>query len=99
MMRRVQVRLGGGRDYEIEIGAGALAGVGATARRALAPQARRVAGISKQRVFDLYGAPVVEALRAQDFAVARALIGGGERHKSLRVGGCGLGVLGAGGLE
>src|SRR5437763_15318101 len=99
MMRRERVRLSGGRDYEIEIGAGALAGVGATARRALAPQARRVAVISNQRVFDLYGAPVVEALRAQDFAVARALIGDGERHKSLRVAERVLEFLAAAGLE
>jgi 3-dehydroquinate synthase len=98
-MRRVPVRLGAGRDYEIEIGAGALDGVGAATRRVLAPHARRVALISNARVFKLYGAPVVASLRAQGFVVAQILVGEGERYKSLRVAGQVLEGLSALGLE
>src|SRR5205085_1793168 len=87
MIRPVPVRLSGGRGYEIEIGAGALDNLGATARRVLAPTARRCALISNRRVFDLYGAAVVESLHGQGFGVAPLLIGDGERHKSLRVAG------------
>src|SRR2546423_9939975 len=85
IMRRVPVRLGAGRSYEIEIGAGALASVGATARRVLSTHARRVAVISNARVAALYGAPVVKSLRAQGFVVEELLVGDGERYKSLRV--------------
>ena len=98
-MRRVPVRLGAGRGYEIEIGAAALERVGAAARCVLAPHARRVAIISNARVFKLYGAPVVASLRAQGFAVAQVLIGDGERYKSLRVAGQVLETLSALGLE
>ncbi len=99
MLRRVPVRLNAGRSYEIEIGAGVLANVGATARRTLAPHARRIALISNQRVFALYGAPVVASLRAAGFTVAPWLIGDGERHKSLRAAGQALEFLSAAKLE
>src|SRR5205085_8979108 len=78
---------------------GALDNLGATARRVLAPTARRCAIISNRRVFDLYGATVVESLRAQGFGVASLLIGDGERHKSLRVAERVLESLAALGLE
>ena len=84
MIQRVPVRLGAGRDYEIEIGAGALDGVGRAARRVLSPSARRVVLISNPTVFRLYGARVGEGLRAAGFNVAHWLLGDGERHKSLR---------------
>ena len=98
-MRRVPVRLGAGRGYEIEIGAGALKRVGATARRVLTAHARRVAVISNARVAALYGAPVVASLRAQGFAVDEILVGDGERYKSLRVAERVLNTMSALGLE
>ena len=84
-MRRVPVRLSAGRSYEIEIGAGALAGVGATARRVLSVHARRIAVISNARVATLYGATVLKSLRAHGFVGEEILVGDGERYKSLRV--------------
>ncbi len=87
MLRRVPVRLSAGRSYEIEIGAGALANLGATTRRVLSPHARRIALISNRKVFALYGAAAVASLRAQGFMVEPVLIGDGERHKSLRTAG------------
>ena len=99
MTRRVPVRLGAGRDYEIEIGAGTLAGVGAAARHVLAPAARRVVLISNRRVFDLYGAAAMASLRAHDFKVAHLLIGDGERYKSLRVAERALELLPTFGIE
>jgi 3-dehydroquinate synthase len=99
MMRRVPVRLGAGRSYEIEIGAGALTGVGATARRVLSPAARRVVIISNRTVFELYGATVGESLRAERFSVVHWLMGDGERHKSLRAAEQALAFFSAVGLE
>ena len=99
MTRRVPVRLSAGRSYEIEIGADALAGLGATARRVLATAARRVVLISNQTVFALYGAPVVAGLRAEGFSVVHWLMGEGERHKSLREAERALAFLSQVGLE
>ncbi|MDQ1523524.1 MAG: 3-dehydroquinate synthase [Pyrinomonadaceae bacterium] len=83
-MRHVRVRLAGRENYDIEIGANALARVGETARRSLSPHARRVAVVSNARVFKLYGAGVLSDLRAAGFAVSHWLMGDGERHKNLR---------------
>jgi len=83
-MQRVCVRLSGREKYEIEIGANALANLGAAARRTLSPNARHLALISNARVFALYGASVVENLRAAGFIVSPWLMGDGERHKNLR---------------
>lgn len=83
--RRVSVRLPAHENYEIEIGTGALAGLGEVARRVLAaPAARRIAVVSNARVYDLYGAGVVHNLRASGFNVSHWLMGDGERHKNLR---------------
>ena len=65
------------------IGRNTLDQVGQEARRSLDPHACRVAVISNQRVFDFYGAPVVESLRASKFRVTPWLMGDGERFKSL----------------
>ena len=84
-MRRVSVRLPARENYEIEVGANALAGLGDIARRTLiSPDARRIAVVSNARVFDLYGAGVVGNLRASGFQVSHWLMGDGERHKNLR---------------
>lgn len=82
--RRVRVRLGAGRDYEIEIGHGALGRLGIVSRRALSSRARRVALVSNRRVFELYGERAVSSLRDAGFEVAHWLMGDGERYKSLR---------------
>jgi 3-dehydroquinate synthase len=83
-VRRVAVRLGGGRGYDVEVGAGLLSRLGASARAALSPKAQRVALVSNARVFKLYGAPAVESLRAAGFDVVHWLMGDGERFKNLR---------------
>jgi len=98
-LRSVRVRLGGGADYSIEIGAGALDLLGEAARRSLHARARRVALVSNRRVFDLYGARAVESLRAAGFAVAHWLMGDGERHKTLRTAAHALEFLSAAGIE
>lgn len=83
-MRRVSVRLPTQDNYEIEIGAEALAGLGDISRRTLSAPARRIAIVSNARVFALYGADVVRSLRASGFDVSHWLMGDGERHKNLR---------------
>lgn len=83
-VRRVAVRLGGGRGYDIEIGAGLLPGLGVVARARLSSKARRVAVVSNARVFGLYGARAVGSLRAEGFEVSHWLMGDGERFKSFR---------------
>jgi 3-dehydroquinate synthase len=83
-VRRVAVRLGGGRGYEVEVGAGLLSRLGASARAALSPNARRVALVSNARVFNLYGARAAESLRGAGFDVVHWLMGDGERFKNLR---------------
>src|ERR1043165_3365087 len=83
-VRRVSVRLGGGRGYDVVVGAGLLSSLGATARATLPPTARRVALVSNARVFELYGVRAAASLRAEGFDVSRWLMGDGERFKSLR---------------
>jgi 3-dehydroquinate synthase len=82
--RRVEVRLGGGRGYAVEIGAGLLSELGAAARASLHERARKVALVSNPRVFELYGRRAVGSLRASGFEVAHWLMGDGERFKTLR---------------
>jgi 3-dehydroquinate synthase len=79
----VPVRLGGGRGYRVEIGAGALARTGRAARASLPKQARKVALVSNARVFGLYGGRAVESLRAAGFEVSHWLMGEGERFKTM----------------
>ena len=80
----VPVRLGGGRSYRVEIGVGALARLGSAARASLRPEARKVALVSNPRVFRLYGARAVAALRGAGFEVAHWLMPEGERFKTMR---------------
>jgi 3-dehydroquinate synthase len=95
----VPVRLGGGRGYRVEIGAGALALLGDAARVGLPKEARKVALVSNARVFGLYGEPAVASLRAQGFEVAHWLMGEGERFKTIRTAERVLGFLSEAGLE
>ncbi|MFL6286077.1 MAG: 3-dehydroquinate synthase [Pyrinomonadaceae bacterium] len=82
--RRVAVRLGGGRGYDVSVGAGLLSELGVAARASLPTQARRVAVVSNARVFGLYGERAVASLRGEGFEVSHWLMGDGERFKNLR---------------
>ena len=95
----VPVRLGGGRGYRVEIGAGVLARIGQAARASLPKEARKVALVSNARVFDLYGGRAVASLRAQNFEVSHWLMGEGERFKTMRTAERVLGFLSEAGLE
>ena len=68
--------------YEIRIGAGLLASLGAALRKSVRPTPRTVAVISNKTVFKLYGESVVDSLRTAGFAVKAFKVGDGERHKS-----------------
>jgi 3-dehydroquinate synthase len=72
------------RSYDITLGAGALASVGAITRQTLGAKPRRVALISNAKVHNLYGHAVAKSLRQADFTVLTHLIGDGERAKSIR---------------
>ena len=83
-MQRVTVRLQAQRqNYEIKISPNLIAQLGAETRACLGPEAQRVALISNQTVFDLYGERATRSLRAARFKVSRWLMKEGERHKSL----------------
>ena len=91
--RRVPVRLGPQKSYDIEISTGALEGLGEVTRAALSSHARRVVIVSNSSVFKLYGERAVRSLRAVGFAVAHWLMSDGERYKSLRTAEQALGFL------
>jgi 3-dehydroquinate synthase len=82
--RRVAVRLGGGRGYDVSVGAGLLSELGAAALASLPSQARRVALVTNARVFGLYGERAFASLRGEGFEVSYWLMGDGERFKNLR---------------
>jgi len=99
-LRKVQVKLQApAQNYQIAIGSGLLPSLGVEVRRTLGPKSSRVAVISNQRVFGLYGASVVESLRAEKFVVTPLLIGDGERFKSLNSLSKALTFLSENGLE
>jgi 3-dehydroquinate synthase len=99
-MPLVQVRLPQRqRNYEIKIGAGLLSKLGRLARTALGPQSRRVALISNAAVFERYGTPALQSLRAGNFKTARWLMPDGEQNKSLRSLAQALEFLSESGLE
>jgi 3-dehydroquinate synthase len=95
----VPVRLGRGRGYRVEIGAGALVRLGEAARASLSKEARKAALISNARVFGLYGRRAVASLRAAGFEVSHWLMGEGERFKTIRTAERALEFLSAAGLE
>jgi len=68
----------------IEIGSGNLASIGEFARRRLGNGAQRVFIVSNKKVFGLYGRQVETSLKKAGFLTATALIGDGERFKTLR---------------
>ncbi len=69
--------------YDIKIGRGILAELGNEIRSCLPHRARRVAVISNQKVFSLYGEQTLKSIRAARYAVRPLLIGDGERYKTL----------------
>ena len=69
--------------YQVLIGRDTLDQVGRETRRALGSQPNRIALISNQKIFNLYGDAVVRSLRRSKFTVAHWLMGDGERFKSL----------------
>ena len=95
----VPVRLGGGRGYRVEIGAGALARLGHAARASLPKEARKAALVSNARVFGLYGGRAVASLRAAGFEVSHWLMGEGERFKTMGTAERALEFLSGAGLE
>ncbi|HEX8557318.1 MAG TPA: 3-dehydroquinate synthase [Pyrinomonadaceae bacterium] len=95
----VPVRLGGGRRYEVEIGAGALSRLGEAALAGAPRGARKAALVSNARVFGLYGERAAGALRGAGFEVGRWLMPEGERFKTLRTAERALAFFSSFGLE
>jgi 3-dehydroquinate synthase len=99
-MLTVRVRLPARpRNYEIKIGAGLLSELGSATRAVLGPQSRRAALISNPTVFELYGKPAQQSLKAADLRTTTWLMPEGERHKSLRSLSLALKFLSESGLE
>ena len=83
-MQRVDVRLAAAKHrYEIKIGREVLPDLGEEIRSCLPHRARRIAIISNQKVYRLYGAQTLMSLRAAQYSVWPWLIGDGERYKTL----------------
>ena len=83
-MPRVQVHTKARpHKYEIIVGRDILSEAGGVARDRLGAQAQRIALVSNKKVFLLYGARVMQSLKASGFSVSPSLVGDGERHKSL----------------
>src|ERR1051326_1060361 len=70
--------------YDIRIGSGVLAEVGKEARGVLGEGTRRIALISNETVFRLFGKQTMSGLNAAGFEVSTWLMKDGEQHKSLR---------------
>jgi 3-dehydroquinate synthase len=70
-------------EYEITIGRGLLFEVGRISRDRLGKSSRRVALVSNQKIFSLYGPTIRQSLEARGFSVFSWLIGDGEGKKSL----------------
>ncbi|HEX6730447.1 MAG TPA: 3-dehydroquinate synthase [Pyrinomonadaceae bacterium] len=73
------------RRSEIEIGPGIRLDLGRLVRRGLGSQPRSVCVVSNERVFGIYGRPIVRSLENKGFRVERWLMPEGERHKSFRM--------------
>ena len=72
------------QSYQIKIATNLLPVLGNEARSCLSSNARRIAVISNQKVFGLFGAQVLQSLHASGFKVSYWLMKNGERYKSLR---------------
>src|SRR2546421_5551268 len=69
--------------YDIRIGSGVLSEVGKEARGVLGERTQRIALISNETVFKLFGKQSVSSLSAAGFEVSTWLMKDGEQHKSL----------------
>lgn len=85
--------------YEILIGRGILSSIGREIRHRLGPEAQRLALISNQKVFNLYGPVVVGSLEASGFQVECWLMSDGERYKSLKTAETALQFFSENGIE
>jgi 3-dehydroquinate synthase len=83
-LQRLHVRLAAAKHrYEIKIGRRILPELGIEIRNCLPHRAGRLALISNQKVFSLYGAQTLKSLRDKEFLVSRWLMGDGEQFKTL----------------
>ncbi len=83
-MQQLYVRLAAAkRQYEIKIGRRTLPKLGDELHKSLPNRARRVAVISNQKVFSLYGAQTLKSLRAAEYDASHWLMGDGEQYKTL----------------
>jgi 3-dehydroquinate synthase len=73
------------RRSEIAIGSAIRLDLGRLIRQLLDPQSRAVCLISNERVFRIYGPPIILSLENTDFRVERWLIPEGERYKSFHM--------------
>jgi 3-dehydroquinate synthase len=81
-------------QYRIEVGNEILRESGLRARGILSEDTNKIALISNQKVFDLYGKLVSESFEKNGFKVKTFLIGDGEEYKSLATLGATLEFLG-----
>ena len=70
--------------YRIVVGDGLLAGCGQWARKTLGRDVKRIALVSDEKVFAIYGKRVAAQLTRTGFTVSHFLLKGGERRKDLR---------------
>src|SRR5256885_4801297 len=70
--------------YDIRIGAGVLSEVGKETRGVLGERTQRIALISNETVFRLFGKQIVSGFQAAGFEVNTWWMKDGEQHKSLR---------------
>ncbi len=85
--------------YEIRIAPGLLAELGNEVRACLGADVRRLALISNQTVFDLYGKVAMRSLKESNFEATHWLMKDGEQNKSLRSLEQALSFLSRSGLE
>lgn len=84
-MQTIQVRLAArSTRYQIEIGSALLDSIGDKVRGVLGDRAQRVALISNDTVFKLFGKQSVSGLKNANFEVSVWLMKDGEQNKSLR---------------
>ena len=70
--------------YQIVVGDGLLANCGQWARKTLARDVNRIALVSDEKVFAIYGKEVETRLAGTGFAISHFLLKGGESRKDLR---------------
>lgn len=84
-MKNISVELKeSAHSYKVEIGNELLNDCGAWARNCLPSQTAKIALISNQKVFSLYGETIAENLKKHGFEVVVWLMKDGERYKNFR---------------